>query len=119
MLLSNEVQHGEEENPHQVNQVPIQSDVFRQHMVVLVDRAVADLPRKPGEESKSDDDMDGMQSGEREVDTKEEASHSLHSACAVVQTRKNSFLKLVGISSVKMIISPSRVAPTNCSKFGW
>lgn len=62
-----EIKQGKEENPDQVDKVPVQTCIFVHDEFILTHPSFMDIHDDPGKENHPDNNMQGMQTGHDEV----------------------------------------------------
>src|SRR5438105_3357914 len=71
-MAPNQIQEREQENPHDIDEVPIEAADFNRTVVFRRDRAAPRPPEHPAHDAEADDHMQRVESGHNEVQRKEQ-----------------------------------------------
>src|SRR5882724_7714992 len=75
----NQIEQGEQENPHNVDEVPVEADIFDGRLVLRREAAAQRFLDEPNEQAGADNHVQGVQAGHAEIEGEEKLSVSVGS----------------------------------------
>ena len=107
----NEVEQGEQENPHDIDEMPIQSADFDGLVVRAVEVAQVGAHHQPGHDADADDHVNGVQAGHDEVEAEEQRGVAFLKESLLICRFSHFFAGGVGAVSfvVPLIVRPGHV----------
>src|SRR5437667_12258892 len=73
MVRTEEVQHREQEDPHEIDEVPVQAGDLHPGVALGPEVPLDRLHEHPGHDAQADDHVERVQTGHREVEREEDA----------------------------------------------
>ncbi len=70
--MSNQIKQREQENPNDIDEVPIQADHFHGRKIVSVEDVTIRLDQQEGEQPDARDHVDGVHTSHTEIEKKED-----------------------------------------------
>src|SRR6266478_8739658 len=68
----NQIQQREKINPHNIDEVPVETDVFDRRVLLRRETALERFLDQPNEQARANDHVHGVEAGHREIERKEE-----------------------------------------------
>src|SRR5882757_8649199 len=67
-MAFNQIEQREQENPDDINEVPVQTDVFNGRIVVGIEAAFAGFQNQPEKQARANDHVQGVQAGHAKIE---------------------------------------------------